>query len=235
MHTDVKKIIKWLEDYNYVLDKNVLHRTPYDNKHDVCFMFFHGNAEDACSVNVYSSMNCYKTAAFEYPGYGVRQDEVISQKKLEKSVGELVEWLDINVPAQKRIVVCGRSLGTFVAIRLAQALQKRCAGLVLISPMISAVATQVAPPLHKFFYYSDMINNEQFIQSDYDNRECKILIMHGSDDHIVPVTHAPYLADLFETKKSQSVVVRVVEKAGHNDILSVYTLSAIEDFVSTCV
>ena len=142
-------IYEWLKNGNYVLEQNLFHHTPFDaERSDVCFVYLHGNAEDACSVDTFKFLKCYKLVAYEYPGYGVCQSEIINEQKMIDGVQELTIWLNHNIPKEKTIVVCGRSLGTFFATQLAHALQKRCSGLILVSPMISAIATQVPPPFH---------------------------------------------------------------------------------------
>ena len=49
----------WLKTNNYVLEKNLFHYTPFDANHkDVCFVYLHGNAEDALSVDIFKSFKC---------------------------------------------------------------------------------------------------------------------------------------------------------------------------------
>ena len=224
----------WLKTNNYVLEKNLFHYTPFDANHkDVCFVYLHGNAEDALSVDIFKSLKCYKLLAYEYPGYGVRQTEKICEEKLISGVEDITTWLINNIPEEKRIVVCGRSLGTFFATRLAHALQKRCSALILVSPMVSAIATKVPPPWHKMFYMADMINTEHFIDETFSNPSCRTLIVHGTNDELVPVSHAEHNARALRNKET-IVEVKTIQNAGHNDIFQPYTIKLISEFLHSC-
>lgn len=224
----------WLKNNSYVLEKNVFHYTPFDSDHkNVCFVYLHGNAEDALSVDIFKCLKCSKLIAYEYPGYGVRQKETISEQKCIDGVQEMATWLTENIPKEKSIVVCGRSLGTFFATRLAHLLQKRCKALILVSPMVSAIATKIPPPFHKMFYMADMINTEHFIDETFSNPGCKTLILHGTHDEIVPVSHAEHNAHSLR-KKNTVVEVKTVQNAGHNDIFQLYTLNLINTFIVDC-
>jgi alpha-beta hydrolase superfamily lysophospholipase len=66
------------------------------------------------------------------------------------AIPDMTKWLMENVPEDKKIVICGKSLGSFVAIRLAHELQDRCNGLILISPMLSAISARTGFFLNQF-------------------------------------------------------------------------------------
>ena len=233
-NVDPSMITKWLDERYFVLEKNVLHYTPYNPKFNTtCFVYLHGNAEDALSVEIFQQLKCYKLIAYEYPGYGVRQDETIDESKFIAGVEELSLWLKENVAEEKNIVVCGRSLGTFFATQLAHSLQKRCSKLVLASPMISAIATKISSPFYRLFYMADMINTERFIEEVFDNPTCKTLIIHGTDDDVVPVTHADVVGQRLREKGSLSVEIRRIQNAGHNDIFRPYTIEILRSFLAS--
>ena len=215
------EIREWLEASQFALSPNTIHYTSYktgDETDNICLVYLHGNAEDVCSVERFKRCQAYKLVAFEYPGYGIRQGEIINEEKLVDAIPDMTKWLQENVPEDKKIVICGRSLGSFVAVRLAHELQDRCKALILISPMLSAISTRVAAPWYHLLWPLDLINNREFILQTYANVTADVLLIHGQKDSVVPCWHSQQLAELIQNKTSARVTVRTVPRADHNDI-----------------
>jgi pimeloyl-ACP methyl ester carboxylesterase len=167
-----------------------------------------------CSADIFKQCETYQLVAFEYPGYGIRQGEPIDEKALVDAVPLMAEWLRDNVPEKKKIVICERSLGTFVALRLAHELEGMCKALILVSPMLSAISTRVSAPWYHLLWPIDMIHNKDFITNEYEN---KTMLIHGEKDEIVPCDHSMRLAESLK-KRNVQVDVRMLPHADHNDI-----------------
>jgi pimeloyl-ACP methyl ester carboxylesterase len=179
---------------------------------DATVAAFHGNMEDFAQVACYwKQLSVHRLIGFEYPGYAWRAGETCSQKTVLQDVELQVKLLR---QATGKIFVCGRSLGTFAALQLALALgADKCDGLVLISPMLSAIATKIHPPMHRALHYFDLIDNETAAKAL--NPKIPVLILHGTDDTVVPVSNARVLKDLLPNAKYVEMI-----GVGHNDLCS---------------
>lgn len=111
--------------------------------HVVCF---HGNMEDVASTmrGWIERTGATRLTAVEYPGYGWRVDETPTEARIEEDAKKIAS----TVVEGERTIVCGRSIGTYPALVLANVLKgkkKKCDGLVLVSPPLSAVSTAIPP------------------------------------------------------------------------------------------
>ena len=153
---------------------------------------FHGNMEDfATTASCWRKLPAQSLVGFEYPGYGWRETEQATQAAVLADVPRQVAILQ----DQTRVVVCGRSLGTFAAVHLAIALGPiKCAGLLLVSPMLTAIATKVPIPLHRALAFVDYLDNESAVKLL--SSDVPVLIVHGEADLVVPVSNARALCKL---------------------------------------
>lgn len=175
-------------------------------------IYFHGNAG-----NLYHRFG-YAQKLFEmdhdvllvgYRGYGKS-----TGKPNEKGIymdGEATANYAINELGykEKEIVIFGRSLGTTVAIHIAQ--NREFKNVILVTPLTSGkeMATAMGLGFVKFiagssFNSIDKINN---INSD-------ILIIHGDRDELIPYAMGKKLMDTFQGSKQ----LITVKKGGHNDL-----------------
>jgi uncharacterized protein len=127
---------------------------------------------------------------------------------------------------ESRIVVWGRSLGSAVA--LATAADRKVAGVVLVTPLStgSAVAAAQASSLGGWLV-GDCFDN----LSRARRIRCPVLVIHGTDDEVIPIEHARELHEAFDTPK------RFVEipRGRHNDLERVDPTAfwgAVESFVA---
>jgi pimeloyl-ACP methyl ester carboxylesterase len=153
---------------------------------------FHGNMEDfAATAATWQILKPTCLVGFEYPGYGWRTAEHPTQAGLLAEIPRQVAYLK----DKGRIVIIGRSLGTFPALKLAVALgPAKCRGLVLISPMLTAIATKVPPPLHRALAFADYLDNES--TAKLLNPKLPVLVVHGDADVVVPVGNARALCKI---------------------------------------
>ncbi|NET50339.1 MAG: alpha/beta hydrolase [Merismopedia sp. SIO2A8] len=186
-------------------------------------LFSHGNAEDLGLIR--STLETLQSLglsvfAYDYQGYGTssgKPSERAAYQDIRAAYTYLTETLAIP---PEQIIVYGRSVGggpsTYLAAREA------IAALILESTFTSAFRTVVPLPILPFDKFPNDRNLKQF--------QGPVLIIHGTDDPIIPFTHGEQLLAL----ASGPTQFLAVEGAGHNDVAWVagdrYPL-AIESFV----
>jgi uncharacterized protein len=123
----------------------------------------------------------------------------------------------------ERLVLWGESLGTALAIALAADNRVRC--LVLEAPFTSAVDVGAQ---HYWFVPVRLLMKDQF-RSDLRVGKVRapVLVVHGEDDKIVPITLGERLYGLVQTPKH---FVRIVG-GRHNDLGS-YAVAAAKQFIA---
>ena len=171
---------------------------------------FHGNGEQLATLEPIVSALRARGLGILAVEYGVASGTP-SQPAI---VAAAVEAMDFAVDrlrvAPARLIVQGQSLGSAAAAQLA--VRRRAHKLVLISPFTSvsdfAARLFPAPARH-------------LVRDEFDTRavaakvDIPVLIIHGTDDDLVPVTMGEELARSFRNAR----LVRI-EGAGHNDLWS---------------
>lgn len=167
---------------------------------------------------------------FEYPGYGITPDDSTpSENGCYQAADVALDYVvrELRVP-NRRVIIFGQSLGSGVAVDLAA--RNQCGGLLLISPLLSAIRT------HACECFACMCRCGDFFSSIYkiDKIESRCLIIHGTQDEVVPFSHGEHLYSML--KKPHEPLW--VEGAGHNDLLEIGTHSiprSIRGFLDSCV
>ena len=198
--------------------------TP-DRPHTVV-VFFHGNAElvdyQDPIVSAYRRVGC-SVLLPEYRGYGrsagkPSQDAIVADAI--HFYDELVKRNDVD---KSRIVFHGRSLGAGVAAAVAV---HRTPGALIIESAFSSVAAMSRKYLVPTFLAKHPFRTDRFVAG----AEMPILIFHGRNDGIVPVSHGRKLRDL--ARNGQYVEY----ECGHNDFPGDGNLdnywATIEEFLS---
>lgn len=146
--------------------------------------------------------------AVEYPGYGLSASTPVSEEAIYATVEAALVSLEETVP-REQIILQGQSLGSGVAVEMA----KRGHGskLMLVSPYTSIpdVAAAVFPLLPKF-----LVRDRFDSASKAPDIKLPVLLVHGSEDEIVPSQMSRTLATLFP-----SVTLRMIDGARHNDLI----------------
>ena len=168
----------------------------------------HGNAEDAVSTLDTLELlaeDGYTVASVDYPGYGL-SDGSPDEEGCYRNVHRLYDWL-----IEKRgfkpdeIIVDGFSIGTGPATELAAT--RPCGGLILEAPFLSAprVVTRVR------LLPVDPFPNLKRIG----NVKCRVLIIHGTNDGVVPYAQGEALFKLANEPKR----FVPVEDGDHNTLV----------------
>ena len=131
----------------------------------------------------------------EYPGYGASPG-VSYERSVDRHVMVAYNYLveDLRL-APESVVLFGRSLGSGPVCRLALRLQElgeKVGGVILHSPFVSVreVGLSLLGPVAHVM--SDRWDNEKPLAA----LRCRLLIIHGASDEVVPFTHAERLRDV---------------------------------------
>ena len=147
-------------------------------------LFFHGNAGNL--ENRIHKINHFKDMKINFlivswRGFSGNKGQP-TEKGLYKDGKSAVKWLKMKGVEEKDIVIYGESLGTGIAIEIAQ--NKNFAGIILESPFTSMVDAGKThyPYLPVRFLLKDKYESDKKIKKV----KSPILIMHGKIDQIVP-------------------------------------------------
>ena len=170
------------------------------------FLYSHGNGEDLGDMLPFLAeypKNGYSVLAYDYRGYGTSEGRP-SEKGAYLDVDAAYDYL-VNEAGvlPESIIVLGRSVGSGPSTYIAS--KRDSAGLVLISPFISAFRVMTVVPLFPF----DKFNNIRRIG----NVKVPLLVVHGTEDPVVPFWHGRKLYE----KANEPKYSRWIEAAGHNE------------------
>ena len=185
----------------------------YSNfKSDKVILFFHGNAGSLESWRfVYNDLEYLKTdmIILDYRGYG-KSGGKISEKGLYLDAKALYAHARGLGYGDSDIVIYGRSLGTGIAVDLAQG--RKIAGLVLESPY-SSLRTMI---YRQFWYMLPYF----YLAYTFDNCRkaasiaSRLLVIHGTRDEVIPIGYGKKFFDCYEGPKR----FVPINGGGHNDL-----------------
>ncbi|MEP2777469.1 MAG: alpha/beta fold hydrolase [Luteolibacter sp.] len=188
-----------------------LHIAPDAGKKTL--LFSHGNAEDMGQYLPWFEELRHEglgIAAYDYPGYG-QSTGTPSEASCERAITAAWNRLMEKGVRPQDIVIMGRSVGSGPSVWLAGH-EKDAAGMILLSPFKSAFTTLT--PLPFAIFPGDRFPNLKRIK----NIELPLLVIHGTEDGVIPVTHG---AALVEASPATSKSFHPIEGAGHNDVFEV--------------
>ncbi|MGL5083109.1 MAG: alpha/beta hydrolase [Microcoleaceae cyanobacterium] len=149
-------------------------------------LYSHGNAEDIGdnrSRLVGMRDMGFSMMIYDYPGYGLSGGNP-SIPGTYQAIDAAYTYLtqELNIPSD-RIIVYGRSVGGGPAIDLAS--RKSVGGLVVESSFTSTFRVRTKIPIFPF---------DKFPNLDTIKRvQCPVLIMHGDQDQVIPISHGKQL------------------------------------------
>lgn len=183
---------------------------------DKILIYFHGNAGNIChrlpDLMQISSFGI-NVLGISYRGYGKSQG-----KPSEKGI-----YIDgkatLNYATQRlgfsinNVTLLGRSIGTTVAINTSQNLN--IGGLILVTPLTSGKDHAKAAGLG---FISSLAGNSFNNIDKIVNVSCPILIIHGTQDNVIPFEMGKRIYNKAKTKKQ---FVKI-EGADHNNLSTKY-------------
>lgn len=182
------------------------------------FLYNHGNAEDLGQIiftlDLIRTHFQVNVCCYDYTGYGFSKNVCEgepcpspSQERVYSDAETVWSYLTSLHILPEDIVLYGRSLGSGPACYLASLHAHHIRGLILCSPLLSCIQTQVNSNLLKKY---DVFDN----QSRIPRITCPSLVIHGTKDRVVPFSHGQFFA-----KNLPFTPLTVwVENAGHNDL-----------------
>jgi fermentation-respiration switch protein FrsA (DUF1100 family) len=187
-------------------------RAYYKKNSDKLAVFYHGNAGSACSRSFLKDEFVKAGWSYlfvEYAGYS-NDPQAPSKALLLRDTENMDRF--ISDKGFTKLMIAGESLGTSLATyhSTLAATEK----LLLISPLSST--ENLAKDNYPIYPVSFMLR-ENFDTSAWikNTRASDILLVHGSEDEIVPVAHSLELMHLLETEKKSFYEIA---GAKHNDI-----------------
>ena len=171
-------------------------------------LYSHGNAEDLGDIlpNLQAIRAIgFSVFTYDYRGYGTSQGQP-TVKGVYEDIDTAYAYLTqtLLVPPS-RIIIYGRSVGGGPSVDLAR--RKPVAGLVLESTFVSAFRVVTHISLYPFDKFPNLNKIKQV--------NCPLLIIHGTDDEVIPFWHGQELFAVAEQPKR----FLQVEGARHNDVL----------------
>ena len=174
---------------------------------------FHGNGEDLASLDPILDLLRSTGAgvlAVEYPGYGISRADGGPSEDAFYRVGIAAVAYAREQAAASPLILEGQSLGSGVAAELAaRGLASR---LILISPYTSM--TDVAAVHFPWLPVRLLLRDRFDTASKAPRIEVPVLLIHGSEDEVVPAWMSEELEELFP-----HATRRLIEDAHHNDLL----------------
>ena len=120
-----------------------------------------------------------------------------SEEGLYEDAESAVKWLNSNGVKEKNIILYGESLGTGVAVEIAQ--NKKYAGVILESPFTSMV--DLGKKYYPFFPVRFLLKDKFESYKKIVNISVPILIVHGQVDKIVPYAMGEKMYELANQPK----------------------------------
>ncbi len=183
---------------------------------DKVLIYFHGNAGNIyhripdliqlrkAGVNVVGvSYRGYGNSEGAPSEAGVYQDGVAVYRYVTEKLG---------FPA-KNVIVMGRSIGTAVALYLAQ--YNEIGGLILVTPLTSGKATAEASGLG---FMSSIAGNSFDNLARVEHVKVPLLVIHGTEDRIIPFSMG---REIYGSARTRKQFVKI-EGAGHNNLQRSY-------------
>jgi fermentation-respiration switch protein FrsA (DUF1100 family) len=163
-------------------------------------LYFHGNAGNLShripELVKYAEMGI-NVLAVSYRGFGKSTGHP-SEKGIYKDGIAAYKYIkDILKFKENDIFICGRSIGTTAAINTAMG--KNIKGLLLISPLTNG---KDYAKYHGLGFISFIAGNSFNNISKIDKTKCKVLIIHGTIDEVIPYSMGKQLFDKITGEKS---------------------------------
>ena len=147
-------------------------------------LFFHGNAGSlenrTYKLNHFKDLNV-NFLIIAWRGFSGNKGKP-NEKGLNEDGESAIRWLKTKGIDEKNIILYGESLGTGVAIEIAQ--NKNYAGIILESPFTSMI--NMGKKYYPFFPVRFLLKDKFESYKKLNNISVPILIMHGKVDKIVP-------------------------------------------------
>lgn len=175
-------------------------------------MFFHGNAGDLSrwgTLAEYFVEKQYDVLVMDYRTYGKSKGK-LSEKALYHDAQYCYDYLKDKYK-EEDIHVYGRSLGTSLATYIAS--KNKPAQLILETPYYSIL--DVAKDRFPMFPVKQLLKYKMPSYQFVKETDCPILMLHGTNDRVVPYESAK---KLFEASPKKQTTFVTIEGGNHGDL-----------------
>ena len=194
-------------------NENLLHGWYVPGSGNGTWLWFHGNGGNIGHRVTELALLHHRLGVdlliFDYQGYGRSQGTPSERGTYQDARAALAYLQQHQGKDAGQVVYYGHSLGTAIAVKLA--VERPPSGLVLVSPFTSAsdLSHLAFPWIPVSWLIKDKYNTLGRIPSVRN----PLLIIHGSQDELVPVSHGENLFQAAAEPKS----FLALPQAGHND------------------
>ena len=147
-------------------------------------LFFHGNAGSlenrTYKLNHFKNLNV-NFLIIAWRGFSGNKGKP-NELGLYRDAESAIKWLKLKGVIEENIILYGESLGTGVAVEVAQ--NKNYAGIILESPFTSMI--NVGQKYYPFFPVRFLLKDKFESYKKINNVSVPVLIIHGKVDQIVP-------------------------------------------------
>jgi len=162
-------------------------------------VFFHGNAGSlqnrTYKLNHFKDLNV-NFLIIAWRGFNGNKGKP-NEMGLYEDGKSAVRWLNTKGIQDKNIILYGESLGTAIAIEIAQ--NNKYAGIILESPFTSMV--HMGKKYYPFFPVSFLLKDRYESYKKINKISVPVLVMHGKVDKIVPYAMGKKIYELAEQPK----------------------------------
>lgn len=197
------------------VDGNKIHSLLFKVKDSKgLILYFHGNAGSLDIWGDVAQQIVDETAMsiwiIDYPGFGKSEGRISSENQLHQIATAFMDASILMEGTVDRIVVYGRSIGSGLAVKLAS--DYGPAGLILESPFYSLLTmAQDRYPWAPLSILRYKFRSDLWMP----RLKCPVLILHGDQDEIIPMSQAQKLAGLAKNKSFMAI-----HSGHHNDLSS---------------
>ena len=162
-------------------------------------LFLHGNAGSLENriekLNHFGSMNL-NFLIVAWRGFSGNKGKP-TEKGLYEDAKSAIKWLNSQGIEEKNIIIYGESLGTAIAVEVAQ--NKNFAGIILEAPFTSMI--EAGKDKYPFLPVKWLLKDRYESKNKIKNIISPILIMHGKVDNIVPFSMGKQMYELANEPK----------------------------------
>lgn len=199
-------------------------------------LYSHGNGEDLSHISEFlkefSKQLNVNVISYDYSGYGLSQGSP-SRDSLYDDSDAMYNYITdkLNISGDK-IILYGVSIGSIPATYLASKYNKQnqIGGLILQSAFTSVLTMWIPSILFEnvtvnrilsyIFHHDTIVNVDVFRNIDFIENivNCPVLLIHGTNDYLVPFSNGMYLYKRLKEINSNIVHYFWARNCGHNDI-----------------
>ena len=142
----------------------------------------------------YKNKENFKTLVF-FHGNGSKGKP--SEKGLYKDAENILNWLKSNKIFENNIIIYGESLGTAVAVHIAQ--NKNFSGIILEAPFTSMI--ELGQKYYPIFPVKFLLKDKYESFKKINKIKSPVLVMHGKKDKIVPFYMGKQIFEILPSPK----------------------------------